>query len=170
MGNMIVLANDMFEPRANFKFCHELAHILLGHQSHKTITLAAEKEADEYASELLLPSREFREEMGRHDLAGLKKVYSHASWEAIARKWAELHPGVLTIFDDRKLHYRRAPDGLNYPFKVTQVEQEVVTACYDNRYNHSVETDQLVINGYYVDEGQSVKIVILLTEIKDIVY
>lgn len=165
---MIVLSNDMFEPRANFRFCHELAHILLGHQSHKTVTLAAEREADEFAGELMLPTYEFRQDMRRFGLVGLKRHYSHASWEAIARKWSELRPAVLTIFDNSKLHYRRAPEGLNYPLRITRIERDAATDCYSSRGNRSVETEQLVISGYYIDEGHSVRRVILLTEVKDL--
>ncbi len=171
IGNTIVLLidDDSYVPRVNYRFCHELSHIILGHQSHKVVTEDAEKEADQYASDLMLPASEFRQLMAQLDLHELKEHYDHASWEAIGRKWAEMRPAVLTIFDNGMYKYRGGPAGSSFPIQITPQELSVVNICSDNHCNYNLEVNNLSIHGYYVDEGRNFERVLILTEVNDII-
>ena len=162
-----MLNRNMFQPRMNWRFCHELAHILLDHSKAKTITYEMEQEAERLAGELMLPADDFRLLMGELELSQLRMHYPHASWEAIARKYAELRPAVLTIFDNDRLTYRKGPEGFTFPPRPTPPEMEIVRQCHDDRNHTSTQTDNLIINGYFVDEGQGVERVLLLTETID---
>jgi hypothetical protein len=160
---------NSYIPRVNYRFCHELSHIILGHQLNKIVTEDAEKEADQFASELMLPSSEFRQLMTKFELHQLKEHYNHVSWEAIGRKWAELRPAVLTIFDNGMFKYRGGPARLNFPSQITQDELNVVNFCFDNCCNYRLEVSNLNIHGYYVDEGRNFERVLILTEVNDII-
>lgn len=166
MGRTIFLNPDLYEPRLNWHFCHELAHILLGH-SADSISRENEKEADEYAAELMLPESEFRPLVYDLSLADLKEAFPHASWEVIARRLIRFNPAVLTIYDDKKLTCRGAPEGYAYPAKTTKPELELIKNCYNFCTHLDNELDGLMMYGYYIDEGRGVKRVLLLTRVCD---
>lgn len=166
MGRVIFLNPDLYEPRLNWHFCHELAHILLDH-SADNISRENEKEADEFAGELMLPEAEFRPLVFSHSLSELKETFPFASWEVLARRIIRFNPAVLTIFDDKKLTYRGAPEGYAFPVKTTEPELDLIKRCYDLCTHLCDEFEGLVLNGYYVDEGRGVKRVLLLTKIHD---
>jgi len=170
IGRTIVLDPDLYPPRMNWRFCHELAHIQLGHVQSETISREMEYEAERYAAELMLPADKFRPLIGRLDIAGLKERFPHASWEAIAHRWIEFHPAVLTIIDNEKLRLRWAPDGYNYPSRITPPESAVVSECYACRGNVHRECDNLVMSAYFIDEDREVLRVILLTELDSACY
>jgi len=162
----IYIDPNLYPPRMNWIFCHELAHILLGHTTGNTIRHGNEVEADEYAAELMLPTVKFRPLVDKLDLAELKERFPHASWEVIARRWVQFHPEVLTIFDNERLTLRQAPDGYNFPRHVSLPEQEIIKQCYDTCMHQSVKSDGLILRGYYVDDGRGVRRVLLLTEVE----
>lgn len=71
----IVLLNDIidYEKRKRFTLSHEIGHLLLGHgdqycDNKSFYTRLFEKEANEFASELLLPSRYIKEYTRANDI------------------------------------------------------------------------------------------------------
>lgn len=172
LRDTVVLNCNVYAPRVNYAFCHELAHILLGHPLESTLRIEIEREADRLAAELMLPEVDFRQQMRRRTLPELKDAYPHASWEVIARRWAEFRPAVLTIYDrfagcTEKLTARTAADGFGYPPRPTTSELKIITTAFTERTHQSAETDSLVLQAYYIDDGRGVERVILLTEVKD---
>lgn len=168
MERTIIIDENLYPPRRNWRFCHELAHILLGHTKSEVITREMEWEADRYAGELMLPSEQFREDMASLDLSGLKVKYNHASWEAIARRWSQLKPAVLTIFDNEKQTCRIAPENLVCPPIPTQPELEAIREAYriKQTVRRSASEDvSLFMQAYFIDEGRGVERVLLLTEV-----
>jgi hypothetical protein len=166
-GRTIVIDPDIYPPRRNWLFCHELAHIILGHTESDIFHSEMETEADELASELMLPRDEFRNNMKRMDLIRLKEKYSHASWEVIAHRWADERPAVLTIFDNNLLTNRYAPKGLSCPSQPTQPEIEMIQECSNIKEN----IIRTIANGitlhlqvFFIDDGRGVERVLLLTE------
>jgi len=166
MGRTIFLNPELYEPRLNWHFCHELAHIILGH-SLDSISRQNEKDADEYAAELMLPETDFRPLVNSISLVELKETFPHASWEVISRRLIRYYPAVLTIFDDRKLTYRGAPDGYAFPVKPTKQEWNLVGKCFDQCCHMNDEAGELIMSGYFIDEGRCVKRVLLLTRVND---
>jgi len=159
----------MYPPRRNWLFCHELAHILLGHTESDIFRKEMESEADELASELMLPKEEFRSNMKSMDLFELKEKYDHASWEVIARRWADERPAVMTIFDNSILTNRYAPEYLSYPSQPTKPEIDAIQES-SNSQNHVIRTSTngitLHLQAFYIDDGRGVERVILLTEVQ----
>ena len=148
----------------NWIFCHELAHYLLDHPASDKLTPEMEREADELAAELMLPEADFQQAMAGHDLPRLKELYPHASWEAIARRWAQFRPALLTIYDNKRLTSRCGPEGLNFPARTTPPEMDVVRDCYREKKHIVRQVEILVIRGYFIEEIPGRKRVILLTE------
>jgi len=167
-GYTVVLHPDLYPPRMNWRFCHELAHILLGHLESEVITRRMEWDADRKAAELMLPTEEVLLLIGSSDLTEINERFPHASWEAVCRRWAEFKPAVLTIFDNRCLTGRWGPEGLAFPRLPTASENAAVRQCYERRGNVAFRVENLDIQALFVDEGRGVERVILLTEISDL--
>ena len=167
MGRTIYLNPDLYPPRMNWKFCHELAHILLGHNTDGAIEREHEREADELAVDLLLPPEEFQSAAATMDLAALKEVYPHVSWEAVARRWIQVNPAVLTIYDNELLTRRLAVDGINYPHRTTAAEFRLVQRCYAEKSHLYAEFKGLKMSAFFVDENRDVVRVILITRMPD---
>jgi len=189
INRTIVLDEDLYLPRMNWCFCHELAHVILGHQP-QPVTPETEREADELTVELMLPAAEFRAAMRRiknqdkahllldtfplildtipsdqtSALPLLKETFPHASWEAIARRWAEFKPAVLTIFDNGLVTRRFAPPELAHPHNPTLAELNTARQCWESRTHLTATNDELTIQAYFVDDNRGVERVILLTE------
>lgn len=144
-----------------------MAHIILGHTEAETFYAEMETEADELASELMLPRIGFRNDMKTIDLAGLKEKYPHASWEVIARRWSDERPAVMTIFDNNLLTARYAPEGLACPSQPIQPEIDTIRECSVSR-NHikrSITNDiRLHLQAFFIDDDRGVERVILLTQ------
>jgi hypothetical protein len=209
INRTIVLDEDLYLPRMNWCFCHELAHVILGHQP-QPVTPETEREADELTAELMLPAAEFRAAMRHTQVASneergtspdsnthspliaphpllatrssllvthnlppatiliqLKEMFPHASWEAIARRWAEFKPAVLTIFDNGLVTRRFAPSELAHPHNPTLAELNTARQCWESRTHLTATTDELTIQAYFVDDNRGVERVILLTEPAD---
>lgn len=165
IGKTIYLNPDLYPPRMNWRFCHELAHIILGHTDSECISRQDEIEADQKAAELMLPAHLVRPLVRREDLSALKEMFPHASWEALGRRWAQFRPAVLTIFDDGILILRWAPDGFNYPRNTTEPEHELIRHCFEIKQHIDDQIDSLVMHAYYVDDNRGVIRVLLLTEV-----
>lgn len=166
----IFLDPNLFPPRMNFRFCHELAHVLLGHVDAQNPTPEMEHDADELASELLLPSSVFRLAARRLDLKGLKDEFPHASWEAIGRKLLDVMPAVLTIWDDRKLTRRIGSPDLNFPSKPTRNEKEIADSLFEGMGDHATSRSprsRITSDAWFVDEGTGVKRVVMITQVEE---
>ncbi len=152
----------------NWRFCHELAHILLGHQFSGLISSDMEIEADAMAGEIMLPADSFRKNMQAMNIVELKEQYAHASWEAVLRKWIEQKGAVLTIFDNGKITQRIAPEDFNFPRTPSRQELSVFRICAKEKRHYSQifeDSIQLNVEGYYVDDGRGIKRVLLVTVI-----
>ncbi|MCM3598628.1 ImmA/IrrE family metallo-endopeptidase [Metabacillus idriensis] len=91
---------NIFDPprRQNFTIAHEIAHTLMDEFDHiqyrkkESVQDEIERLCDEIASELLLPTAEFKRQMNQHGekLSSFKPLakYFHASLEAVAVKFA----------------------------------------------------------------------------------
>ena len=172
MDRRIVLDLDLYPSRRNWLFCHELGHIILGHQK-KPINREIEREADIFASELMLPSAEFRRDMNEMDIPSLKEKYDHASWEVICRRWADERPAVLTIYDNMQLTSRSAPEKLNFPPKPSSVEVEFIMECYNQQRHISRNVDgeiELCLQAFFVDIGSEYERVLLIAELLSVDY
>ncbi len=66
-GKYYILYNDKLssEGRRRFSICHELGHILMGHDLSLKNNSIQEKEADEFAAELLMPEAIIQEVVRR---------------------------------------------------------------------------------------------------------
>jgi len=163
----IYLDPDLYPPRMNWKFCHELAHVLLCHTGESLHTPEQEREADELAGELMLPEAGFRAPARREGLDALKGMFPHASWEVLARRRIRFRPAVLTIFDAEKLTTRQAPEGFAFPPRLTEPEREIVRRCYAGKDHLHSEAGGMMLEAYFVDEGLGVERVILLSEVEE---
>ncbi len=167
IGRRIVLDVDLYPPRRNWRFCHELAHLLLGHTETDSISREMEREADEMAAELMIPIDEFRQAMKEMDVFSLKEKYPHASWEVVARRWANERPAVLTIYDNGRLTGRHGPEGLTFPPRPCTAEVELIRECCEKKQHLSrnvTETEGLDLQAFFVDDDRGVERVLLLTE------
>lgn len=85
---MITLNKNQPSDRMRFSLAHELGHIIM----HKSVTPTAEDEADQFASEFLIPSDEVRfpNRIQISDLADLKR-YWKVSMQSLLMKASELN-------------------------------------------------------------------------------
>ena len=161
IDNVVVL-NELEPPeRRNWTFCHETAHVILGHNADPSDS--EEREADKMAAEMMLPADDFLRTSRDLDLEKLKSIYPHASWEALARRVLQFNPAVLTIFDEGKLTLRRASGELNFTPAPLKEELNLSGCCYKNKCHHTEYYNDTTVKGYYIDEGRGVRRVILLT-------
>jgi hypothetical protein len=163
MDDEIIINENNPPERRNWTFCHELAHIVLGHSSAPSDE--DEREADRFAAELMLPERDFIPDSKDLNLNSLKLVYPHASYETIARRCLQFNPGVMTIFDQKQLTCRLGSDGINFPANPTAQEMKVIEECYNLKNSVSKTEGDIFIKGFYIDQGRDIIRVILLTQI-----
>jgi len=165
LAGEIVLNEYSHPERRNWTFCHELGHIVHGHESDPS--QEEERIADEFAAELMLPEADFIRESKNLDLKNLKETYPHASWEVIARRSAQFNRIIMTVFDNGNLRYRFASGGLVFTDKPTDVEMDAVKKCYKAESNLEIQSNSLHIKAYYIDEGGDVLRVILISQPDD---
>lgn len=124
-------------------------------------------EADEFASEMLLPMDQFKRiALANPDLNELKAAFEHASWEAIARKLAMISMSVVTIYDNLNLTRRWAPDGVVYPRTPTATEFNTMKTCFELKNVTENSDDFIKVTAYYIDENPDFIRIILLTSVK----
>ena len=160
--DIIVLNRRILSERRNWTFSHELGHIVLGHSSNPSDS--EERAADDFASELLLPARDFIPDSKSLDLAKLKELYPHASWEAIARRCLQYHAAVLTIFDGGEVTLRAASGCINYPSKPSPAERLAVENCQNHRRHYNCVTNGLTLYAYYIDLNPDIIRIILISQ------
>jgi len=85
---------------------HEVGHVYWHDQEHHRgdLSIGGRREyfCNKFASLLLLPYEWFNADAAKtgFDLFALKKIYSTASHQLIARRIASLRPAIVTVFDD----------------------------------------------------------------------
>jgi len=115
----------------------------------------------------MLPEEKFRPQMACLDLPALKEAFPYASWEVIARRWAQLRPAALTIFDAERLTCRVVPPTLKAPPRPTEPELELIAATYRAKSHLASSLEPLVMQSYFIDDGRGIERVILLTEVEN---
>jgi hypothetical protein len=166
----VVLADDLTPEREHWAYCHEVAHLRLGHAAKIPRDDAEEREqesdANRLASELLLPEEDFRPYLFS-TLKELKETFPFASHEVLARRRQTFRPGLLTLFDNDRLTSRTAPEGWNVSRLLFPIEQEAIrqlTDCPASKCEVLLERDGLKVEATFVDEGRGVARVILFME------
>ena len=161
-----IVLNGMNPPeRRNWTFCHELGHIILGH-AHKPTDME-EREADEFAAEIILPERDFIPDSSDLDLEKLKELYPQASFEAIIRRGMQYNQAVVTIVDNGIITRRMASEGLVYPPNLSPEENLILRQCQDKKSDLDMTCENLELSAYYIDEGRSVIRVIIIVKSLD---
>jgi len=155
------------EERKNFTIAHELAEIEL--DSREDLTLDEKHNLSNIlAAEKLLPEHVFKEDIYHYNLYELKKLYPQASYEVIARRTLAYKKAVLTVFDNFIKTLRIGSDGINYPQQLFSEEKELIDKCYKQKEYVQNNRDNLIMHGYFIDEGMGMQRVILLTEIDEV--
>ncbi|MFH0882287.1 MAG: ImmA/IrrE family metallo-endopeptidase [bacterium] len=160
-GPVVVLDASLPQERKNFALAHEAAHILLGHNDG--VAPDEEAEANQLASELLLPHGDFAPDAWR-SLRELKEVFPHASFEAIARRRLAYIRGVLTIVDDGNVKRRLVSEDFAAPPQPTSLEWDVIDRCYREKGDIEHSGEGLHLHACYVDTGRNVVRVLLTVD------
>jgi len=167
VGTTIFLDRELPEERANWAFCHELAHLLLNHHIDLPRDSAEEEEqerkANALASDLMLPEDDFQP-LVHLTIGELKQRFFHASHEVIARRRLKYRPGLLTIVDDGVVSSRLAPDGWNRPFQLFPPEKAALDRCLSDKADFVLHDEGMTVEATYIDEGRGVIRVILFAE------
>ncbi|MBS45277.1 MAG: hypothetical protein CMH83_19335 [Nocardioides sp.] len=87
---LLVLNHGMSADRDRFTLAHELGHLVM--HTMPTAEADAEREADEFASEFLMPAREIRGQLNGLDLAGAARLkpYWKTAMSALIRRARDL--------------------------------------------------------------------------------
>jgi len=163
-----VLNENLNSERAHWAYCHEVAHLQLGHPANPPRDDAEERdqetEANRLASDLLLPEDQFAP-AAQGSLTELKRTFPFASHEVLARKRMRYRPGLLTIFDNGKMTARLVPDDWNPPAGgLFPLEREALKLSLESKGEETVKREGLQVEATYVDEGRGVIRVILFLE------
>ncbi|MBC8491109.1 MAG: ImmA/IrrE family metallo-endopeptidase [Candidatus Marinimicrobia bacterium] len=160
----IVLNEYCYAERRNWTFCHELGHIILGHSSEPSDD--EEKEADCFAAEIMMPEVDFIPDSRGVDLIELKRIYPHASWEAIARRCLQFHELIITIFDEGKVTFRSGSGNINFPYVPLNEEISMMEDSYKGKKSFGKIFGSFSIEAYFIDESKDILRVILVTQIE----
>ncbi len=167
LDGVAVINQDLTPEQAHWSYCHEAAHLQLGHPKHlpydESEEREQEREANLLASELLLPASQFRPRASA-SLAELKHSFPHASYEVLARRRLQFRPGLLTICDNGKVTARLAPDGWNPPRALFPLEAKAIRTCYREQSEIHLQKDEMRAEATYVDQGRGVLRVIVFLE------
>lgn len=116
----VVWVDPALRPtRAAFTLLHEVGHLVLGVE-------ASEEECHRFAAAVLLPAWRFRadvQELGL-ELRELARRWPWASLDALARRCADLVPGVAAAKWDSGWAWRVGPEGGDLAFR-----EAVAWAC-----------------------------------------
>jgi len=167
-GKWIITVNSLdSEERKNFTIAHELAEIELDSRTDLT---SDEKHhlSNIRAGKKLVPDEPFKKDVHAFDLYELKEMYPQASFEVIARRTLAFKKAVLTIFDNHCKTLRIASEGINYPHLLLPEEKETINRAYESQGFIKEIKDNIITNGYFIEEENGIKRVIMLTEIDDI--
>jgi Zn-dependent peptidase ImmA (M78 family) len=106
---LFVLNQGMPADRERFTLAHELGHLVM----HQAPVLDAEREADRFAAEFLMPANEIRSHLAQIDLpkAATLKRYWKTAMSALIRRARDL--GVIAENRYRSLCAQMAQRGFN---------------------------------------------------------
>ena len=153
----VELDTDNRPEQDQFSCAHELGEILLGACVPRT---RLERAANRFAAELLMPTRWFRDDQARMDLADLKDRYSTASHEAIAYRLVEFREGlVVTIVDNGTVTRRVAAHDV--AGALSQTEREVLMRTRASTRKSALSRDGVTAEAYPVFEGRFQRVIIL---------
>jgi Zn-dependent peptidase ImmA (M78 family) len=108
---LIVVNNNISKTQQRFSICHEIAHIILGHQgsfhfltSSKKNKSLNEKCADAFASELLVPSHKLTKIAYQHnfDIKKLKKIFKVSEYAMVVKMKIVGLPIKNTFYKNRQ--------------------------------------------------------------------
>jgi hypothetical protein len=163
----VVLAEDLTPERAHWAYCHEVAHLRLGHAADLPADPSEEQrqeaETNALAAELLLPQDQFRPQT-HLSLTELKALFPFASHEVLARRRLTFRPGLLTIFDNDKQTSRIAPESWNVPTQLFPLESKARKRCLKTKAEVLLEDGGRKVEATYIDEGRGVVRVIVFLE------
>ncbi len=148
MSGTILVADDPRPERTQWSVAHEvgesIAHrvfVRLGVSLSDIPPAGRERVANQLASRLLLPRDWFADdgESVGWDLFALKRIYSTASHELIARRMLEMSSTVIiTMFDQGALQWRQS-NSAGQPPQLTAAESDVWRAAFET--GHASECD-----------------------------
>ena len=164
----IMVSPHLTREQQNFVMAHELAEIEFNEREDLSLD-ERHQLANHRAGEILLPEEEFGMAVHQHDLDMLKSHYPHCSYEVIARRTLAFIPRILTILDNGLQTTRIASENVQYPYDMTDPEQEAVAECVRRREKIEVAVDHenLGLTAHYIDQNRGFVRVILFTEIRD---
>ena len=160
-GPVVVLDSSLPSERQHFALAHEAAHVLLGHGGE--VEEDEEHQANQLASELLLPHEEFAP-LSHHSLNELKEFFPHVSYEALARRRLAYQPGVLTVVDDGDVRYRIASEDFNAPPTPTAPEWNLIRKAYDLKQECVLNIEGFLLHATYVATNPAIPRVLLIVE------
>jgi len=149
--------------RKNFALAHEIMELQLKKvlddptQCHRRASLGA--------SFLLMPAPWFREEClrSRFDIAELKKVFSTASWEAVALRTLNFSEAIITILDDGRVTRRKSSYPYYVPRKLSQEEREVAEQVVRTGTSRKQPFPSCEVAGYPVFEDERRRVILRTT-------
>lgn len=100
---IIIVNPNIPGDRLRFTLCHELAHIVLHHHHHHIPGDEMEPQADDFASEFLMPAKEIRSSLTRLNLPKLAhlKTYWKVAMQALIMRATRL--GAISVTRQRTL-------------------------------------------------------------------
>jgi len=149
--------------RKSFALAHEIMELELKKvledptQCHRRANLGA--------SFLLMPTEWFRDEClsTRFDIAELKKVFSTASWEAVALRTLNFSEAVITILDDGRLTRRKSSYPFYVPRKLSEEENEVAQEILRTGKPQTQHFPACEVGGYPVFEEEHKRVILRTT-------
>lgn len=162
IGRWIHLPAHYSNERLNWSFCHELAHILLDHNESNSPSDEEEMDANNFASELILPMSSFLEH-SKKNLSQLKLLFPFCSYEVLLRRKLQYRIGVGTILDEGSISFRKGNPDLSFPIEPIQVEWDVMSQSFQKRMHFFQTTERLQLDSVFV-EHNGYRRVLLWTE------
>jgi hypothetical protein len=158
----ILIRSDPRAERLQWAVAHELGEALaeqvfrrLGVRPAETAADMREQVANALASHLLLPSRWFRAfgVRAEWDLLRLKRRFSTASHELIARRMLDFEPpAILTVFDHGRVTWRRT--AARRPPRLSAAELQCWRRTHETAEPERIEQQGLVIRAWAVHEPE----------------
>lgn len=126
-GPLFLLNSTVPGDRQRFTLAHELGHAVM----HPVPTTEQEREADEFASELLMPTTVIRDELSGVKLADLARLKARwgVSMAALARKARDL--GMISEYDYKTLNIEMSKAGYRTrePVHIAHESPALVARC-----------------------------------------
>ena len=149
--------------RINFALAHEIVELelkkVLGdpRECHRRASLGA--------SFLLMPARWFREEClnTEFDIRELKKLFSTASWEAIALRTLNFSEAIITILDEGRVTRRKSSYPFYVPRKLSEEEAEVSERVFRTGKYERKPFSSCEVVGYPVFEEDHRRVILRTT-------